>query len=160
MILILVIFVIFATTYSLVTPSFEGPDEDSHFFYSYYLVNEDLTKTYKSSIYTKIGSDPLYYIINSGFVYLLNPTVTSDIPVNYNYWHEDAKMHFLHDIYNFPNNPQTVSYSKKPLKGPVHQRWNHIVTGSGHLYKRVHNGRKICSQNMLGVFSRTSLCCL
>ena len=35
-----------------------------------------------------------------------------------------------------------------------------IVTGSGHLYKRVHNGRKICSQNMLGVFSRTSLCCL
>jgi hypothetical protein len=89
MILIILTFVIFALAYSLLTPTFEGPDEDAHYRYSIWLFNPELRPSLTHAIYNHVAQ-PLYYIVNSVFFNLLDPN--------------DEKVAGLHVTYEYPIN--------------------------------------------------------
>ena len=64
--LILAVFIIIALSYSMLTPSFEGPDEDAHFHYSIWIFNSELRPDQTFNLYTFVAQ-PLYYVVNSIF---------------------------------------------------------------------------------------------
>jgi hypothetical protein len=85
---ILVNFISIAITYSLLTPSFEGPDEGNHYLNSIWLFNENLRPS-DELYYRDIGA-PLYYIYNSIIFHLLHPSdiKPGGLEANIDYWTE------------------------------------------------------------------------
>ncbi len=97
-ILIIIVFIIFSSSYSILTPAFEGPDEDAHYRYSIWLFNPELRPDQTYSLYTNVAQ-PLYYIVNSIFFNLLDPhdTQVGGLNVTYDYPVKD-KNRFQHSV--------------------------------------------------------------
>ena len=85
--LILVTFVGFALTYSILTPTHEGPDEDAHYRYSIWLFNPELRPDLTTLLYNSVAQ-PLYYVVNSIFFNILDP--------------DDEYVGGLHVTYEYP----------------------------------------------------------
>jgi len=101
--LILSCFTIFAFSYSLITPSFEGPDEESHLSY---LVADSRLPSHPFSIY---HSSSFYYFIMGNIFYFVDQP---DSPTSVNYGYPfDYKGRYNHgpaDIFPFSNVPLEV----------------------------------------------------
>lgn len=54
--LILITFIAISSIYSILTPTFEGPDEDAHYRYSIWLFNPELRPSLTHSLYNSVSS--------------------------------------------------------------------------------------------------------
>jgi hypothetical protein len=71
------VFIVFATLYSLYAPTFEGPDEQSHYDFSKYILDHP-----GNVLEMDIHGGPLYYVINYGIHHLINIPESNTIQRN------------------------------------------------------------------------------
>ena len=90
---IFLLYLVLATSYSIITPAFEGPDEDSHYYFSLIMYDGNVPQGHYPDYVTNA---PMYYIINAGILHFLEHTeqrAGSFIPINYDYPIDPARFH-------------------------------------------------------------------
>jgi len=95
------LYLVLATSYSIITPAFEGPDEDSHYRFSLFMYDGNVPQ---GKYHTYVTKSPMYYIINAGMLHFLDPGEQRSgyfIPKNYDYPIDPARFHHSTEEY-FP----------------------------------------------------------
>ncbi len=144
--IVLILFIIFSVTYSLITPVFEAPDERDHFLYANWLADGHPIPHIIDDLKTvghEIGQPPLYYALVASVIASIDRTdATSIVPAN-PYWRDGAGVnaHYHTDAERFP-------YQKSILAVHI-GRLVSVFMGTGTIIATYYLARKIMPQTAL-----------